>query len=193
MKKFNILRNPSENEIIDAIDQNQSDFLNKGSKFVDKDEIFKIYPNAEFSNENDVSIFFMGINHTMMNLVTEANFNEQNVKEKVDNLISRARRKSIPFVWNVGSLSKPHNLGEYLVNAGLIKDESPGMYLNLREIEEAKYNEAVNQSKIEIELVSNPQEENQWIDVCVETFELKVIKDDARRDFHYFSTLVMLL
>ncbi len=48
----------------------------------------------------------------------------------------------------------------------MIKYESPCMYLNLREIDGTKYQEALDQSKIKIERVSNPKEEEQWIDAC---------------------------
>ncbi len=76
---------------------------------------------------------------------------------------------------------KPPNLGDFLVNEGLIKNESPGMYLNLKEIDENKYQMLLDKSKIKIEHVSNPKEEEQWNDVCITSFELTEIKDDANR------------
>ena len=75
------------------------------------------------------------------------------------------------------------------MKVGLIKDESPGIYLNLNEIDETKYFKALNQSKIEIELMSNPRQENQWIDVCMETFEMNLFKDDASRVWNLFLNI----
>ncbi len=105
MENSNILRNPSKNEIINVIDQNQSDFFNKGLNFVDKDEILKIYPNSEISVKKEVSKFFLGVNHPLMNVFCDANFTEQEVKEKVNTLLSQTKSKNIPFMWYVGALN----------------------------------------------------------------------------------------
>ena len=179
MENSYILRNPSENEIINVIDQNCSDLLKKNLDYLDKDDFLKNNPNSEFSVKNDVSKFFTGLNLPMWNSFWGANFTEQEVKEKVSTLISQAKRKNIPFMWWVGALSKPHNLGDYLVKAGLIKHESPGMYLNLTEIDETKYQEALDQSKIKIERVSNPKEEEQWIDIGSTAFGMDEVKDEG--------------
>jgi len=128
-----------------------------------------------------VSKFFTGMNVAMWNSFWGANFTEQEVKEKVSTLISQAKRKNIPFMWGVGALSKPYNLGDYIVKAGLIKHESPGMYLNLTEIDETKYQVALDQSKIKIERVSNPKEEEQWSDICSTAFGMEKIKDEVGR------------
>ena len=181
MENSYILRNPSENEIIDVIDQNGSDFFSTIVDFLDKDEFFKKNPNSEFSKKNDVSKLFTGINYPFWNSLWGANFTEQEVKEKVSTLISQAKRKNIPFMWFVGVLSKPHNLGDYLEKAGLIKDESPGMYLNLRELDGLKYQEVLDQSKIKIERVSNPKEEEHWADICSTIFGMDEVKDEVGR------------
>lgn len=181
MENSYILRNPSQNEIINVIDQNVSDFLSKVLDFIDKDDFLKKNPNSEFYVKNEVSKLFTGINYPLWNSFWGANFTEQEVKEKVSTLVNQAKRRNIPFMWWVGALSKPHNLGDYLVKAGLIKDESPGMYLNLREIDGTKYQKALDQSKIKIALVSNPKEEEQWGDVCSTTFGMDEIKDEVGR------------
>ncbi|MHA1745367.1 MAG: hypothetical protein ACTSWW_05170, partial [Promethearchaeota archaeon] len=79
-----------------------------------------------------MSKIITGINHPFGNPVWGANFAEQDVQEKINTIVSQVKRKNIPFMWFVGALSKPQNLGDYLVKAGLIKGESTGMYLNLR-------------------------------------------------------------
>ena len=48
MKNANILKNPSINEIMIAIDENQSDLLSKSLNFVDIDELSKFYPNSDY-------------------------------------------------------------------------------------------------------------------------------------------------
>ncbi len=174
-----ILRNPSQNEIINAIDQNMSDFLSIVLDFIDKNDFLKENPNSEFYVKNEVSKLFTGINYPLWNSFWGANFTEQEVKEKVSTLVNQAKRRNIPFMWWVGALSKPHNLGDYLVKAGLIKDESPGMYLNLREIDETRYQKVLDQSKIKIERVLNPKEEEQWSDICSTTFGMDEIKDEV--------------
>lgn len=181
MENSNILRNPSKNEIMKAIDQNQSDFLSKSLKFVDKDELLKMYPNSDYYVKDDVSKYFMGVNHPMMNVFCDTNFSEQEVEEKVKTLLSQAMSENLPFMWWAGALTKPQNLGEYLTKVGMIKDESPSMYLNLKEIDEKKYQKALNQSKIKIVRVSNPKEEEQWIDTFSTIFELEDFKDDFGR------------
>jgi len=45
MENSYILRNPSENEIINVIDQNQSDFMNKFLYFFEKGGYLKKNPN----------------------------------------------------------------------------------------------------------------------------------------------------
>ena len=49
MENSFILRNPSENEIINVIDQNMSDICSTTLNSVDKDELLKISPNLEIS------------------------------------------------------------------------------------------------------------------------------------------------
>ena len=186
MANPHILRNPSQNEIINVIDQNMSDFCNSCLNFLEKNEFFKKNPNAEFSVKNDVSKMFTGIKVPFGNFFWGANFNEQDVKEKVDTLVSQAKINNIPFIWMVGALSKPHNLGDYLVNVGLVKVEDAGMHLNLRELDETKYQEAVDQSKIKIERVSNPTEEEQWIDICATAFGMEKMKDEIGHIWHVY-------
>ena len=97
MENSYILRNPSENEIINVIDQNVSDLWKKNFDYLDKDYFLKKNPNSEFSVKNDVSKFFTGMNVAMWNSFWGANFTEQEVKEKVSTLISQAKRKNIPL------------------------------------------------------------------------------------------------
>ncbi|QEE15071.1 GNAT family N-acetyltransferase [Promethearchaeum syntrophicum] len=181
MENSDILRKTSKNEIINAIDQNSIDFWKTFSNFLDKDESLKKNPKFEISVKKEVSKIFTGMNHPIGNAFTRANFTEQQVYEKVSIYLNLAKQKNIPFIWWVGALSKPHNLGEILAKIGLIKDESPGMYLNLRDIDETKYKAALNRSKIKIEQILNPKEEKFWLDLCSTIFEMEEVKDEIDR------------
>lgn len=197
MENSNILRNPSTIEIMNAIDRNQMDLLSKSLNFVDKDELIKFYPNSDIYVKDEVSKYFLGGNHPMMNVFCGTNFLEQEVEEKVNLLLNQVKNENIPFMWWAGALTKPKNLGEYLEKAGMIKDESPAMYLNLRELDETNYKKALNQSKIKIVKVSNPKEEEQWIDTFCTVFELDDFKDDFSRFcriwFQYLDAFLVLL
>ena len=138
MENSNILRNPSIDEIMIAIDQNQSDLLSKSLNFVDIDELSKLYSNSDYYVKDEVSKYFFGVNHPMINVFYDTNISEQEVEEKVNILLSQAKNENIPFMWWAGALTKPQNLGKCLTRSGLIKDESPCMYLNLKEIDELK-------------------------------------------------------
>ena len=173
-----ILRNPSENEIRNSIDRNSVDFWRSFTDFFEKDENLKKKPNSEISVKTDVSKFFTGMNHPIGNAFFDPNFTEREVKEKVCIIVSQSKKKRLPFIWYVGPLSKPHNLGNYLVNEGLMEELSPGMYLNLNEIDDTIYQEALNQSKIKIEHVLNPKEEKQWLDISSTIFEVDEAKDE---------------
>ena len=103
MENSNILRNPSTNEIMNAIDQNQLDLLSKSMNFVDKDELIKFYPNSDIFVKDEVSKYFLGGNHPMMNVFCGTNFTEQEVEEKLNHILSQAKSKNIPFTWWVGA------------------------------------------------------------------------------------------
>jgi GNAT superfamily N-acetyltransferase len=68
----------------------------------------------------------------------------------------------------------------------LIKNEDVGMYLKLRELDRTKYQEAIDQSKIDIVQVSTPTEEEQWIEICATAFEMDEAIDEVGRIWRSF-------
>ena len=178
MKKTLILENPSKNEIINVIHQNGTEFWRNTLEYYLKDDFLRKNSNLEYSLDNDVSFFFTGIKNPFGNAIWGANFTEQEAQEKVSIILNKVIRNKIPIIWWVGSVSKPNNLGDYLVKTGLIKHESLGMYLILKELEIQQYQQILDKTKIQIERVSTPKSEKQWSDLCSTLFNMSEVKEE---------------
>lgn len=95
------------------------------------------------------------------NGVYEAHFSEENVKERVKDVLAvYATEGHLPMAWFLTPTSQPENLSEVLLAAGFKYDgKATGMFLNLDEFNRT----TIPNSRLTISQVSNSEQLYQWL------------------------------
>lgn len=133
-------RSWSDEEILQAMEANMLMHMTYFPKHI---------PEIEILFEPDVTVVSSDLPDDTFNYVLSARFNENNVKERVKNVLNHYRTRNIPFSWWVGEGDTPHTLQEELKAQGLsLMEDDIGMYLSLE-----GYNSNLNPSKLSIKRV----------------------------------------
>lgn len=120
-----ILRNPNNEEIIEAVEKNRTEvYRTIWTRF-----------NAKIKKTKEYSIYTTGLKASLLNGVIDTKLDEENINDKIDEVISHFKEKQLPFRWLSGELTSPRNLFEYLEKKGFEIAKNPGMALNLNKME----------------------------------------------------------
>jgi GNAT superfamily N-acetyltransferase len=102
--------------------------------------------------EGDILIADSGLGHDTFNIVASARFNQEEADNRIREVITRIMQAERPFSWWVGPASRPLDLGERLIAAGMKATESEAaMYSSLTDIPELSAT-----PNLKIELVTTP-------------------------------------
>lgn len=170
-----ILRNPTTEEIIIAIEENRYDFYGEIEK-EPKDSEIKCIKTKEYS------ILDSGRALALINSVNYTNFTQEQTEKKVEEVIEYFKERNLPFVWYTGVLTKSLNLTDLLVSKyGFIKFELPGMYINVKDLPKS-----VDIEDFEIIRIENKDQLEVWDKVLLESYH--VPEDSALGFFpHYLK------
>jgi ribosomal protein S18 acetylase RimI-like enzyme len=118
-----ILRNPTDDQIITAIEMNQFDFLSL---------INRAWSGGELHEEKDILWTISNIPFPLFNSVMRVNIDEGDVDELILRMKRLYAERHVPWTWRIGPSTHPSNLGERLIFNGLRHyDSLPGLALNL--------------------------------------------------------------
>ncbi|NPD88107.1 MAG: GNAT family N-acetyltransferase [Asgard group archaeon] len=144
-----ILRNPTKQEIIRAIEENIFEYRKWYSKRIKGIEIIE---NDEYY------LFNSGLEFGFANFVLNVRISEE-IEPKIKQLCSYFQERNLPFHVLISPNSKPANIEDKLTNYGLIlRFQEPGMACNLKNFEE----KPIQPEGIEASLVSDLKGMNDW-------------------------------
>lgn len=153
-----ILTDPSEKELVDAVEQNCIDFFmeyGRGS-------------GGEVHTERGVTWFATGIPHPLFNGVMAAQLAADEIDVRIEELIAEHGARNVPLEWTVGSSTVPTDLGRHLEAKGLRHVLTvPGMAMPLHGLR----NEPLP-DELTIEPVDNRKDLEEALRIALTTFEI---------------------
>ena len=119
-----ILKDPTNVEIIKAIENNRFEFYKNS---------YKAYGVLEENNAPDFICYFTGSKSAILNGAIYTEINEIK-EEKIDEMISFFEKRNSPFIWHAGSKTIPDSVRDLLIKRDFQVQSQPGMAINLNKI-----------------------------------------------------------
>jgi len=119
-----ILKDPTNVEIIKAIENNRFEFYKNS---------YKAYGVLEENNTPDFICYFTGNKSAILNgtIYTEIN---KIIEDKIDEMIAFFEERNTPFIWHAGSKAIPDSVRDLLIKRDFQVQSQPGMAINLNKI-----------------------------------------------------------
>jgi GNAT superfamily N-acetyltransferase len=168
-----ILRNPSLNQIKQAIELNMHNFFSIKENEVEDSII-------NFVKTEYYAILDGNLPYTIANMVYHTKIPSDILEEKIEEIINFFESKNHPFFLMTGSITEPGNLAEILSSKyGFRQNNMPGMYIKLSEIKDVK-----EIKELEIVEVTEEKQLDVWNNVLLESFSFpKDIMENFFPDF----------
>ena len=173
-----ILKNPNQSEIEHAIEFNFYELF-RALVTIDLEDI-------EYEETDEFFRYSTGIPFFLLNGVIDSHIPSEVAIKKIEENITFFEKRQVPFLWMIGPSSSPKNMGELLINNGLILNKQPGMAYNLKILGAER--ELLN--KVEIIKVGNIETLKVWSDIVLTGFALP---KELLSDFFYNAFSFMLL
>ena len=138
-------------------------------------------PNGEVHETPELAWGISGVFSPYMNSVVRTQLKlETNVDEVIDNVISHAKRRSVPIGWFLLPETRPSDLSIKLEAHGFTYDEdTPGMSVDL----ELLPNQPLERDNLRIVEVLDRSTLEQWINTWGDSYDASDIKRQSRFDF----------
>ncbi len=159
-----ILRDHSETALKLALEENLLQYVKSciipGEEVVDSDEVFR---------------WCCGSDILLRNWVLNPKFTSENALLKVKEQIDYFKKRKVPFLWWNGPSATPSNLGNIMVDAGMIKMEQipkmGDMVMEIRKAEdmESVLNEIVVKTGIEIRKICSMEEIREAVQIVIKS------------------------
>ena len=162
-----ILRNPTDEEIIEAIEDNMFNYRRWYSKRIEGLEIIE---NDEYY------LFNSGLQFGFANFALNIRITER-IEQKIQKICSYFKNQNLPFHILVTPNSKPENIEKLLFSQGLIlRFQEPGMACNLSKITD----ESVKPRNIDVVFVSDERRKKDWNKIRKIVFDFpKELEEDS--------------
>ena len=145
---------------LSSIEHNLDEFYLKCSK----------HPNFE-SMDTDKLKWVRSIKADWPNCIFQAKFNVSDIDIEIENAKRLIQQDRAPDGWTVGPLTKPKNLGKFLLNHEFSDVfHQAGMALNLSKL---KISPSINNA-LKVKIVENEEELSNWSDLVSTVFHIKV-------------------
>ncbi len=120
---------------------------------------------------DEVKYYDTGLEHPMFNGVIYTRFSENNLEEKVHQVISFFTERNLPFIWHLTSVSLPINLSDFLKSSTQMtfEYEPSGMVYDLRKFNPSTINDH-KQSEVKIIQVKTMEHYEQCMQVLEEIY-----------------------
>src|SRR5579885_570599 len=140
---------------------------------------------AEIHDEAQLLWFFSGRPFHLANVVVRARFPHDNIKETFEEKLKQLTAPRVPLAWLVGPSTYPTDLGNYLQERGWIREDAPGMAIDLQSLSM----QSSLPSNLSIERVDDGETLKTWLRVMTVGSELPaeilslLLDLTAERDF----------
>jgi GNAT superfamily N-acetyltransferase len=116
---------------------------------------------AVVHDEPDLLWFFSGLPFHLANGIVRADFPVDMTEEAFEERLKPLTAPRIPLVWLVGPSTRPVDLGNYLEKRGWMREDSPGMAIDLHSLDE----QPLLPARLTIERVSDGETFKTWLRV----------------------------
>jgi GNAT superfamily N-acetyltransferase len=123
-----ILRNPTQEDLVNAIHYNW-----RSSFFTQRKE-----PEWRWYEEADATFFIRDRQAPMFNRVEKTNFTPETADKRIIETISVFAESETPFTWAINPDDKPKDLASRLEKAGLKRDETRSMAIEIKDLKMPK-------------------------------------------------------
>lgn len=117
-----ILTDLSPSKLVEAIEEN----------LCANYEYLARVPGAGLRVEDDLVCFWTGIPHPMLNGVIRSRLAPRGLAKRIRTVLAEFAERQVPMIWWTGPETRPPDLGEHLLQQGLVySDSMPGMAADL--------------------------------------------------------------
>ncbi|HZO73799.1 MAG TPA: GNAT family N-acetyltransferase [Ktedonobacteraceae bacterium] len=140
---------------------------------------------AEIHDEPQLLWFSSGRPFHLANGIMHAHFPSNNIKETFEEKLKQLTAPRVPLAWLVGPCTHPTDLGNYLQERGWMRDDAPGMAIDLQTLG----NQPPLPPRLTIERVDDGAALSTWLRVMTVGSELPdeilslLLDITAKRDF----------
>ena len=134
-----ILRNPSEEDLADAIRENFRSLIKR----------MVITSNWELTQTRDLTYTITDFDISMFNRVIRTRLTPKKADRIIQEMISLYSSRGKGFMWMTSPKDTPHNLAVRLENAGMKRDDTPGMAAELSQIKLTGIPEGLEVERVE--------------------------------------------
>ena len=161
-----ILKNPSEAELIKVIELNSYDYFR--SWFTQTEH------NFEYKKNKNYFLGCSGFPIYLSNQVFDTSIEINKIDEIIGEIFSYFRERNLPFIWLLGQQSKPENIKEIIKEKHeVIEIVFPGMYYDLKNLPKNK----TPIEGFEIRKVYDLKRYQDFIDVCTRDIEDEEVRE----------------
>lgn len=144
---------------------------------------------ATVHDEPQLLWFFSGIPFHLANGMMHARFPSDGVEEAFEERLKQVTAPRVPLAWLIGPSTHPKDLGNYLQERGWMRDDAPGMVIDLQSLHE----QPLLPPHLAIERVHDGETLRTWLRVMTAGSELPdeilslLLDIAAKRDFKEVS------
>jgi ribosomal protein S18 acetylase RimI-like enzyme len=164
-----ILRDLSAGALIAAIEENMFDF-------------FRYSTLAEVHDEPELLWWITDQPEPIFNMLFRPKLTEESAGAAIEAAIARAQAKEVTLFWWTGPATRPPSLEAQLEAHGVLLEKTPGMALDLRELQEAK-----PVPGLVIERVDNSEALRHWCEISAAGFGMS--SEGAAAWFDIYTSL----
>lgn len=106
-------------------------------------------PRARYKKTIEYTILDCNIKIGTFNRIMYSNLQPENIEEKINDIIKYFDSRKLPFNWQVDPDDKPENLASKLEEAGLKRNDTPGMAIMLKDLVEPETPDNFKWKKVE--------------------------------------------
>ncbi|MEI7983837.1 MAG: GNAT family N-acetyltransferase [Bacteroidota bacterium] len=149
-------------------------------------DYIKVFCQAEVVefNDNDECLSVVNnINGISMitNCVNRANFSASDVDGCIDRVLNKFRSRGLPLMWTVGPITKPENLGKYLLKKGMMHVDT---YTKMAIALDSLNREHRLSDDFEIFEVTEKSLLDKWFNIYSVSFDLSWLIEAAHKKFY---------
>ena len=162
-----ILRNPNDDQIIAAIEENQFELMYS---------INQAWSGGELHEDAGFLWTISDIPFPMFNSVMKTDVDDENIDELILRMKRIYEERHVPWTWRIGPATRPSNLGKRLIQKGLIHyDTLPGLAHFLDEFSV----DIDFPPGLSIIQIGDAQSLQQWVGAMSESFHIPIHASEA--------------
>jgi len=162
-----LLRNPSEEQLANAVRENFRSLMKR----------MVVSSDWEWNQIRDLTYTITDFNIPMFNRVTRTRLTPEKADQRIMDIIAMYSSKRKGFTWMTSPKDTPHDLPARLEKTGMMRDEGPGMAIELGQMEQP-----ATPKGLKVERVEGRDRLELFCDIMIQGYPLPdIIADDWKK------------